>query len=824
MRYYSDVKPNDMKNRIFFLLLFFVCLEWNAYAVIDIQSIHITSSDGLANNTIRDIFQDKKGFIWISTTNGLSRYDGHSFITLLPEKDSPISLADYHVKKIDEDKNGFLWVLSTSNVFSCYDLRHNCFVDFTGCGEHDQAYAYRVETANGDNWLWDGQKGCRKISFENEHFSSVTFQCENGKLPSNKVNSLIEDSRGNVWICTQEGLVKVTRNKIEVISDMHNFRAAFSYENACFFLADNGDIYVYDEDEKLHFVQRIGKDDVDFHFTTHFGTKDDWWLFTTKGSYRFHLSTRQVRLDNPINIPNARFVRDNQGDFYVFNQTGVLHYFQKETGICKILSLIDAAQMMPAAEERYEVIQDNRGLIWISTFGYGLFVYNPQEDIISHYTYQETGKNLVHSNFLHSLLLDHSGNVWVGSEFAGVTLLSVLSEGSYRIYPEHESINDYVNAIRTVVKMPDGGFWFGTRQGNVYAYDKNLEAASCYKMPYNYIYADLLAELNYKRFMFKKLCILLIFSKLNEIKHLIDKYRMHNLYAIFAKLLNICKQIAGNLVNESGNVPRRGVVPKFSDLEVVALNMASEAVGIDSESLLFANLQEYRVEIPNLISRRQYNDRRKITSSLCNAIRERMVAKMDGGEDYFCIDSKPIEVCRIARSKRCSMGKKDFSKAPGVGYCASQSMYYYGYKLHAVCGLSGVIHSFDLTKASVHDIHYLKDVKVDYSNCTVIGDRGYISAQVQLDLFETANIRLEVPYRCNQKEWKPTFPAFAKARKRIETLFSQLCDQFMIIRNYAKDTDGLFARIIGKISALTILQYINYKNEKPIGRVKYALF
>ena len=142
---------------------------------------------------------------------------------------------------------------------------------------------------------------------------------------------------------------------------------------------------------------------------------------------------------------------------------------------------------------------------------------------------------------------------------------------------------------------------------------------------------------------------------------------------------------------------------------------------------------------------------------------------------YFCIDSKPIEVCRIARSKRCSMGKKDFRKAPGVGYCASQSMYYYGYKLHAVCWLSGIIHSFDLTKASVHDIHYLKDVKVDYSNCTVIGDRGYISAQVQLDLFETANIRLEVPYRCNQKEWKPTFPAFAKARKRIETLFSQYC-------------------------------------------------
>lgn len=323
--------------------------------------------------------------------------------------------------------------------------------------------------------------------------------------------------------------------------------------------------------------------------------------------------------------------------------------------------------------------------------------------------------------------------------------------------------------------------------------------------------------------MYKRLYISLIISKLEVTKLLIYNQAMHNLYAIFAKFLNICKQVAGNLVNESGNIPKKGAVPRFSDLEVIALNMTSEAMGIDSESLLFAKLQEYRKEIPNLISRRQYNDRRKMTSSLCNAIRERIVKKMDGGENYFCIDSKLIEVCRFARAKRCSMGKNNFEKAPSIGYCASQGIYYYGYKLHAVCGLSGVIHSFDLTKASVHDIHYLKDVKVEYCNSTFIGDKGYLSASVQLDLFETANIRLEVPYRANQKEWKPVFPGFAKARKRIETLFSQLCDQFMIIRNYAKDTDGLFARIIGKISALTILQYINYKNNKPIGKIKYAL-
>ena len=107
--------------------------------------------------------------------------------------------------------------------------------------------------------------------------------------------------------------------------------------------------------------------------------------------------------------------------------------------------------------------------------------------------------------------------------------------------------------------------------------------------------------------------------------------------------------------------------------------------------------------------------------------------------------------------------------------------------------------------------------------CSIYGDKGYIGAYVQLDLFETAHIRLECPYRLNQKDWKPTFIPFAKARKRIETIFSQLTDQFLVISNYAKITNRLFARIIGKISALTILQYVNFINDKPIGRIKYAL-
>lgn len=299
---------------------------------------------------------------------------------------------------------------------------------------------------------------------------------------------------------------------------------------------------------------------------------------------------------------------------------------------------------------------------------------------------------------------------------------------------------------------------------------------------------------------------------------------MRNLAANFGKILDVCKIFSKNLVNERGNLPRRGPVPRFSDLEVIALSLTAEKYSIDSESLLFSLLEEYyKTDFPNLISRRQYNDRRKFTANLCEQVRKLIAQAIDGDEDYFCIDSKPIPVCRFARAKRCKLGKNDFETAPNYGFCAAQNTHYYGYKLHALCGLKGVIHSYDLSKASVDDRYWLQDIKYEYQQSTIIGDKGYLKASLQLDLFETAHIHLEVPYRLNQKNWKPTFKPFAKARKRVETLFSQLDDQFMVCRNYAKQQLGLFARIISKVSALTVLQYINFINNKPIGRIKYAL-
>ena len=130
----------------------------------------------------------------------------------------------------------------------------------------------------------------------------------------------------------------------------------------------------------------------------------------------------------------------------------------------------------------------------------------------------------------------------------------------------------------------------------------------------------------------------------------------------------------------------------------------------------------------------------------------------------------------------------------------------------------------DLTKASVHDLHYLNDVKYSgLNNCALIGDKGYLSAEIQTDLFSSVGIKLHTPMRNNQKQFRPFPFVFKKCRKRIETLFSQLCDQMMIKRNYAKSFAGISTRMISKITAITALQMMNLRNNRPINHLKHAL-
>ena len=114
-----------MNNKLLslFALLFLFVSE--SYADIELSSKQMRTSDGLPSNSVRCMYQDSKGFLWLGTLDGLTRYDGNSFLTYQLEtgKHDQVSLADNRIKHVAEDKNGFLWIKTVPELFSCYDLQ-----------------------------------------------------------------------------------------------------------------------------------------------------------------------------------------------------------------------------------------------------------------------------------------------------------------------------------------------------------------------------------------------------------------------------------------------------------------------------------------------------------------------------------------------------------------------------------------------------------------------------------------------------------------------------------------------------------------------------
>lgn len=260
-------------------------------------------------------------------------------------------------------------------------------------------------------------------------------------------------------------------------------------------------------------------------------------------------------------------------------------------------------------------------------------------------------------------------------------------------------------------------------------------------------------------------------------------------------------------ISDAENFYFKPIKPNLSDLELISLTILAEFKSIDSEHQLFREIKGWEIETK--IERSVYNRRKRKLFPYIEKLRIKMAEKFNEFENYFVIDSMPLEVCKMARSSRSKICKEADYAIPNKGFCASQNLHFYGYKLHAICTINGVFQSFDLSPASVHDIHYLQDIKTQLSDCVILGDKGYLSQTIQLDLFNEVNIELETPKRKNQKDYKPQFYQFKKYRKRIETLFSQLCDQFMIRRNYAKSFEGFKTRILAKITTLTTIQYLN---------------
>ncbi|MES2645856.1 MAG: IS982 family transposase [Bacteroidota bacterium] len=299
---------------------------------------------------------------------------------------------------------------------------------------------------------------------------------------------------------------------------------------------------------------------------------------------------------------------------------------------------------------------------------------------------------------------------------------------------------------------------------------------------------------------------------------------MHNIRTNFRKFYGICQDLFESEVNAKNNFQFYPVSPKMNDLQLVALALCMEALSIDSENLLWYKLKKHYANLfPNLIDRSRFNRRRKRLQNQITRVQEFVSNKLQHTSSTMIIDSVPVPVVKLAREKSFRSFKSDYETAPAKGYSAVNNGWFIGYKLHVIIWDNGVVQQSGLTKGNIHDISFLKTVDKLPEGKVLLGDRAYVSNPLQASLFEDYNVKLKVPFRMNQHNYKKHPKKLKSKRQMVETFFAQMCDQLNLKRNYSKSFEGLQTRLASKLSAMSILHWINYTNGRPLAKIKHAL-
>lgn len=335
----------------------------------------------------------------------------------------------------------------------------------------------------------------------------VKFVTLQDGLPSNAVSDIYQDQKGFMWFSTNNGLARYDGNQMKVylqdsayasssdrrvkrITEDKDFKYMWIYTaSETFYCLDMTTGHLVDylseakgwraQERPLHFTQSKLQENGLFYM---WGPKDGGLIVDYRdGNFKVkHLSAKEMeailpklqdvkmadkQLVQKWKVPNGRVLTDNKGGKWIYNNTGIL---RKVVGDSLITLRLLPNETNYIDYERFNIVEDNHGLVWISTYGKGLFVFNHDLNQGQHFVANEKGESPIASNYLLCITADRCDGVWVSAEYGGVSHLQVMDKGVVRIFPNGRENLDLSNVVRMVKKLRDGSVMVGTRDGCLY--------------------------------------------------------------------------------------------------------------------------------------------------------------------------------------------------------------------------------------------------------------------------------------------------------------------------------------------------------------------
>lgn len=473
-----------MKKILFIFLS--ILLSSDFFAVeSNIHFSQISTKDGLSQNTVRTILEDSTGFIWAGTLDGLNRYDGYRLVPYKPQLGNPNSLIDHRIKEIFQDKDGYLWIKTFMNEFICHDPIANSFPDYYHSNENEKrpTFLNYYEATNGDIWLWGESDRCLRIYKDRKNIQATPFLMEKGAKCRKSFLFLFEDSRSNIWIGGKLGLFKVNGNQIdEFYEGKYSFTKAVELNNKIYFTTEDSSVVEYDIKRKqFQEITNLNKKDI---FLNAAKLNNDELLIvgSHSGILLFNVNSHVLKkphwAEDRLLKGDIQLIVDENAGIWIYNHTGIVWYYNQESKTIRKMELIptDIAKIIDS--ERYNVYIDSDNLIWITTYGNGLFSYDTQRDVLTNYKH-DASRNSPASDYLLAITEDRYGNIWIGSEYAGIIKMTKSNYDTQIIRPEKDVSIGKNNNIRAIYSDKYSNIWVGTKNGSLYVYDNALSTGKC---------------------------------------------------------------------------------------------------------------------------------------------------------------------------------------------------------------------------------------------------------------------------------------------------------------------------------------------------------
>jgi signal transduction histidine kinase/ligand-binding sensor domain-containing protein/CheY-like chemotaxis protein len=415
---------------------------------------HYTTFDGLPQNSIFDLAEDDKGFLWIATYDGIACFDGSDFLVHKPDFNVEGNLQTNIINVVAPGDSGVVWVGTRQGGLSFFDQRFQSFKGtesvHAGFNILNNLSIHAVQASVGQLWIGTNQ-GLHV--FQSDKYQFLSFGMKDG-LNGNQVSTIVEERDGWHWVGTNNGL------QLMHLRDSLQF---FRFEN-------------YGIDEAIRSIHR--------------DKNNRLWIVTPSSIVSFTFSfqqgithlqeidTRQVSAKYNKDFEFQDVVLDNAGNAWIATQFGLLR--TKATQLEESMPLLfthESFNEESLSGNNVEALYvDAEGLLWIGTRFNGLNKYDPYVQPFVRFKRNPNVSNSMWSNDVRALCEDRQGHVWIGYRNQGIDSYS-FQTGQFKHLGASNSLVSVLSPkiIRALYESHTGELLVGA-QGGIFTIKKELES------------------------------------------------------------------------------------------------------------------------------------------------------------------------------------------------------------------------------------------------------------------------------------------------------------------------------------------------------------